>query len=497
MADKIFDVDILRELQKDNLWWNENKIPKDKDKPFHRSDFYKYIKVLDSNQIQVIIGPRRIGKTILIYQLIKHLIDDRKINSENILYLDLAKAYITFNIGGIDACLKVFQDNIIKKDLAQLDKTERVYVFIDEVQKEKGWAVILETIRSRGYPISFIVTGSSAPEIIKNSAESLVGRSKENYMLHLKFKDIVRKELGYNTEKLKEIKEMHNTFKLAVEKKDISLFYKYLIKELIADTLTSDFEIKAKNILNEYFLKGGYPEFYDTHKTDSWNVMAKIMRDDYFQRIISRDIVEVFKVNNPEVIRKLYLLIGYDTSNIANFSEYAAQIDAKEHTLKEYFNHLNNSFLVSFSSKYYKKNRPKNAQKKIYVSDIGMRNAVLGFLEDDIRSKLGFIAETIAHSHCKRLKYKLHPTDDFSLDYWRYDKGEVDMVIDLKNIVIPIEIKYRERTKEEDKDGIKRFMKEFKEDRVPFGILVTKNDLFLDKDNAILGIPLWLFLMMC
>ncbi|MEA2003466.1 MAG: AAA family ATPase, partial [archaeon] len=107
MIDKVFDVDILRELQKDNLWWKENKIPKDKDKAFHRSDFYKYIDVLDSKQIQVIIGPRRVGKTILMYQLIKHLICEKKVSSKNILYLDLAKAYILLNIGGIDACLKV------------------------------------------------------------------------------------------------------------------------------------------------------------------------------------------------------------------------------------------------------------------------------------------------------------------------------------------------------------------------------------------------------
>ena len=221
------------------------------------------------------------------------------------------------------------------------------------------------------------------------------------------------------------------------------------------------------------------------------------MRDDYFQRIISRDIVEVFGVNKPEVIRKLYLLIGFDTSNIANFTEYANIVKTKEDTLKEYFNYLNNSFLVSFSSKYYKKDRPKNARKKIYVSDIGMRNAVLGLLKEDISDGLGYIAETVAHTHCKRLKYKLHPTEDFSLDYWRYDKIEVDIILDLKNIVIPIEIKYRERIREEDKDGIKEFIKEFKGEKVKFGILVTKKDLFMDEDNNILGIPLWLFLLIC
>jgi len=497
MVDKILDVDLLRELQKDNLWWKENKIPEDKDKPFHRSDFYKYIEVLESKNIQVIIGPRRVGKTILMYQLIKHLINKKGVNNKNILYLDLAKSYITFNIGGIESCLKVFQDNILKKDFAKLNKNERIYVFIDEIQKERGWAVILESIRSRNLPISFIVTGSSAPEISKRSAESLVGRSNENYILHLKFKDIVRKELGYDEERLKEIKDAYKVFRWAIEQKDISLFYKYLLKELFAESLTPSFEIKVKNILNDYFLKGGYPEFYEEHKNDNWPVMAKTMRDDYFQRIISRDIVEVFNVNKPEVIRKLYLLIGFDTSNIANFSEYAGIIKTKKDTLKEYFDYLTSSFLVSFASKYYKKDRPKNARKKIYISDIGMRNAVLGLLKEDIGEMLGPIAETIAHSHCKRLKYKLHPTGDFSLDYWKHNKSEVDIIMDLKNIVIPIEVKYRERIREEDKEGLKEFIKEFKGNKVKFGILITKKDLFFNKKDNILGIPLWLFLLIC
>src|SRR3989344_2807025 len=489
MAEKIFDIDLLRELQKDNIWWEDGKIPEDRNKQFHRSDFYKYREELESKNIQVIIGPRRVGKTILIYQLIKDLLDEKKVNGKNILYLDLAKSYITFNIGGIEACLKVYQDNIIKKDFTKLNKNERVYVFIDEIQKETGWAIKLESFRSRNLPISFIVTGSSAPEIAKRSAESLVGRAKENFILHLKFKDIVRKELGYNRNKLNEVKDIYNVFRWAIQKKDINLFYNYLLKEVFTASLTADFEIKVKNILNDYFLKGGYPEFYEEHKNDSWSVIAKTMRDDYFQRIISRDIVEVFNVNRPEAIRKLYLLIGFDTSNLSNLTEYSKIIDIKQDTITEYLEYLNKSFLISHSSKYYKKNRPKNLRKKLYVTDIGMRNAVLGLLKQDINESLGPIAETVLHNHCRRLKYKLHPIGDHSLDYWRENTVEVDVIMDLKDIIIPIELKYRERIREEDKDGIKEFMKQFKGPKVKFGILVTKKDLFLDENNNILGIP--------
>jgi len=492
----ILEVDLLRELQKDNPWWRDGKIPEEQEKPFHRSDFYKYIEVLDSNFIKVIIGPRRVGKTVMIYQLIKYLLSEKKVANRNIVYLDLLKPYMAFNIGSIESCLRVFQERIIKKDFSRLSRGEKVYVFIDEIQREKNWGIILESYRSRNVPISFVVTGSSAPELIKKSAESLVGRSKEYFMLHLKFKDVARKELGYNEEKLKEIKDMRKVFKWAIEKKNVSLFYEYLLKELFSNSITSDFEIKMKNILNDYFLKGGYPEFYESRKKDSWYVMSKTMRDDYFQRIISRDIVEVFNINRPEIIRNLYTLISFDTANFSNLREYANILGTDKDTLASYFNHLKNSFLINFSEKYCKKKRPKNARKKIYVADIGMRNAVLGVLKQDIQENLGQIAETVAHSHCQRLKYSLHPTQDFSLEYWKNNEYEVDIVMDLGMAVIPIEVKYRERIREADKDGIKNFMKEYGS-KVAFGILITKKDLFLDKENNILGIPLWLFLLIC
>src|SRR3989338_9293935 len=101
VENSLLDVNLLQELQKDNTWWRNDKISSDWDKPFYRSDFYKYIGELKSKDIQVIIGPRRVGKTILLYQMIKHLMETLKVESKYIIYLDLSKPYIAFNIGGI------------------------------------------------------------------------------------------------------------------------------------------------------------------------------------------------------------------------------------------------------------------------------------------------------------------------------------------------------------------------------------------------------------
>lgn len=497
MVDNEFlDINLIRELQKDNTWWSNNQIPEEMNKKFRRSDFFKYKEVLDSRNIQVIIGPRRVGKTILIYQLINYLIKERKIESNRILYLDLGKPYIAFNVGGIEACLKIYQESILKNDFADLNEKTRIYVFIDEIQKQKEWAVILESYRSRYKDVSFMVTGSSGTELDKSASESLVGRANYRYILPLKFRDIVRIEMKYNEKKLLEVKDITVEFQKCIESKNIKDFYDYVI-QLITTSLTTKFEIKVKNILTSYLLKGGYPEFYEEYKYNHWYLMSKRMRDDYFERIISRDVVEAFRVNRPDIIRKTYLLVAFDTSNIANFSKYASIIGTRKNTIIDYFNYLNKSFLVTASEKYHLKKRPKGEQKKVYVTDIGMRNAVLGITKSDIGSinaSLGAMLETVVHLHCMRLKFRLHPTEEFNLNYWKEKKNEVDIIIDLNKIIIPIEVKYRERIDPEDKSSIKEFLQEYKE-KSPFGIIVTKNLLALE--GNILMIPAWIFLLIC
>ena len=94
-----------------------------------------------------------------------------------------------------------------------------------------------------------------------------------------------------------------------------------------------------------------------------------------------------------------------------------------------------------------------------------------------------------------RLKYRIHPTNNFILNYWRAkNQKEIDIVMDLGDTLLPIEVKYTESINSEDKNNLKQYLIEHKK-KAGFGILVTKDEIFLD--NNIIGIPLWLFLLIC
>ncbi len=122
----------------------------------------------------------------------------------------------------------------------------------------------------------------------------------------------------------------------------------------------------------------------------------------------------------------------------------------------------------------------------MYFVDCGLRNSLL-LKEIDALEKTKII-ENIVFFHILSLKKReLFPRIFYWLDRTR---NEVDIVMTLKNEVIPIEVKYSDNIGKKDIKGLINFCKEFK----TRGLVITK-DLLRD-DGDIIFIPAWLFLIM-
>jgi len=124
------------------------------------------------------------------------------------------------------------------------------------------------------------------------------------------------------------------------------------------------------------------------------------------------------------------------------------------------------------------------------LRDHPTRNVLVGLLNRrlfEFGEETGKTVETIVADHASRLVYRLEGR--MQSYYWR-GKKEVDIVIKLGTIPIPIEVKYQEHP--DDIWGVKEFMNEF---NTGIGIVVTKNTLRLDGD--VLFMPLPLFLAVC
>jgi predicted AAA+ superfamily ATPase len=488
------ETSLLRELQKENVWWSTGDVPPELAREFKRSDFFAYKEqFLKEDNANLIIGPRRVGKSTTLYQLVQNLIKEKNIPPQRIIMLSLERAFFDTVNNPVKDSLKVYEENILKETISNLK--EPVYVFLDEASRRGDWALEVKEYIDRKYRIKFFITGSSSPALFQKSTESLVGRHEKTIMLTLKFRDTLKlknkPELNELMEKVRK-QTLRNAFTASVKENNPEILYNILRDAFVAYGPAGESKMQIE--LNEYLLRGGYPEFYD--KNTSWQQASKTLREGYFDAIISFDVMRVFNSRNPDKLKQLYTFLALSTAQTINLSKLCSDLGTARVTLDEYIYQLQQTYMVR-TARLYRKNlrHASNEVKKAYVGDVGFRNAVLGVDEDEIKEPtlLGSLAETIAQDHTLRLKYCLEPCETCEIFFWKdKQKREVDIVGDFYKKIIPMEVKYQEGIKGADIAPLKNAIEELKS---PYGILLAKNSLqYKDK---IISVPLWLYLLMC
>ena len=482
----ITDEDILRVLYAHNPWWVKKPIPKSKLKDFKRRDYYKIAQQIDTEPILALIGARRVGKTTLLYQVIEELL--KKTTPENILFVELDDPYLHISLENLDRIFSVYSTSIIKKEFDTSE--EKIYIILDEIQSLKNWQNALKRWFDLGYNIKFIVTGSSSTGILEGSSESLVGRVKHQIVLPMKFLEYVRfkeqNELGEIVDSVNQ--EIRSSLKQSMAEQDVKSFYDELTS---SRTLLIPYETKIKTLVQEYLIKGGYPE---NVSIDDLIQCADNLKQ-YLQLTLYKDIMRISEVRDPKALESLFIIIAKESSSVFNRTNVARTLSVnRSTTLNQYMNLLKTAYLIS-EAQYYSKGATKSARKetKAYVNDIGIRNVSSAVFDSQIltnSTEVGKIVETVAADHTKRLKFNLEGMGA-DIFYW-HDTHEVDLVIELSQIPLPIEVKYRENVTPTDLKGLKKFKEKFDSKVL---IAITKNQLEVHKGTVY--VPLWLYLLMC
>jgi len=86
---------IIRILYNKNMWWSTQAVPNTLSKPYKRRDFYVLKDKILEKEITAVVGPRQVGKTTILYQLIEHLINDERVDPRRILFLSFDYPYLT------------------------------------------------------------------------------------------------------------------------------------------------------------------------------------------------------------------------------------------------------------------------------------------------------------------------------------------------------------------------------------------------------------------
>lgn len=477
---------LLRILADENPWWETGKVPPALSRPFRRRDFYPLREQLDTALITAIAGPRQVGKTTLMYQLIEDLLS-RGTAPRSILFLafDFPRLRAVTD-DPITAALEAYALRVLGRPLE--DASETVYVFLDEVAKQEGWHAVLKGWYDRRLPLKFVVSDSSHGDVQRGLAESLVGRCSVHVVLPMKFVDYLMFHEGrddWNDASLR----LREGLVASAEEGAPERLYEGFVR--IRDRFVTG-ERRHLARLQEYILKDGYPELLGTI---DWTYCTRRLRE-YASLIFARDLLRHFEVRDPRAMDELVVLIADQTAQRFDYAGLARAVGLNVETVRSYLHYLEGLFLVS-SAEFFAPSRAARIrkQRKLYFANVGVANALTGRLGTslfEVPEVLGRVVETLVHDHCKRLLFTLQPGSLPDLFYWRnYRRQEVDIVLPLRRRPIPIEVKYHAGIRPSDAGPLRDFLEEH--DQAPFGLLVTKDAL--ERWGRVVLVPLHWFLL--
>lgn len=469
-------MDIKQSLITNNIWWKDEKVNSQFLLGRKREEFHDIINKLDEKRILSIIGPRRVGKSTLIYQTIDYLLEVKKVNKKRILLFSGDDPSLFFNENDkLSDVLEIYFNEILEESISGL--SSKVYIFIDEIHFIKNWQNYLKICFDRKYNIKFIVTGSSSLHLFKDANESLLGRIENIYVLPLSFSQFLNFYRTYITKKDDIILPKFN-----LDNPDLS--FKSLENIYYDETL----KLTIRKILNKYILVGGYPEYFEERDIEIWQ---KRLTDDIITRGIYKDILTMYNIKSPEILEKLMYYIADNNSQTFSYSGMTKNFSIDTVTLISYIGYLKQAFLINVLENYSTNiGKIIRSNKKLSILDNGIQNSLLKKKEIE-PNDAGHIVESMVDFDIRLLCEK----ENYNEYYYRNsNKEEIDIILDRKIDVIPIEVKYTNQIENEDTICIKNFIEKNQNNKIgktKYGIIITK-DIY-KKEGNLYFIPYWLF----
>lgn len=464
-----------------NPWWIDHRVPDSLKLTYQRPVLKKLLEYFKLDRAILIKGPRRTGKTTLLYQIIDELITKREIPAQNTIYLscDDPELKLLTNPSSdsrinLSDILDVYEQ-LREKTIKELKPNEKIYLFLDEVHFWEGWQFEIKKYFDKKYPLKFILSGSSA-SLIKRGSESLMGRTIEELILPFSFYEFLSCQLkDKRLDKI--ILNLQKNFAPSNLLKGVTGLFSDMDSSSPIDQLIP-YQNKIKILFAEYLNRGGFPHLLEVENPILWQ---RLLREDVIEKVIYRDLVDLYEIKKPQVLEKFFLYLAGHSSDIINITNIANSLClSREYTLK-YLNYLIESFLV-FGIKKYSPSVEKQirSNQKVHLIDSGL---ITVFGEGNKENRVNGQKVESLIGRCF-LKEKVF--------YWR-EREEVDFVLDI-NSLLPIEVKYRNTILLRDLKGIIKFMERY---GVREGIVVSKDLLQkMEQDDKILWlIPAWLILL--
>ena len=383
---------IIKRMRLENPWWDNGSIPEQyagfKRRPYF-DQFFKNLKQTSVKRALVLMGPRRVGKTVMLFQGIAELIKTGT-RQRKICYLSIdAPIYNNKPLEELfEMCRTATGDN---------DPKGFVIIF-DEIQYLKNWEVHLKSLVDFYPNTKFIASGSAAAALKLKSIESGAGRFTEFMLPPLTFQEYL--------------------FLLDLE---------YLVKGVVASknsiskwTFTSpDYDTLNSHFI-DYINFGGYPEAIssDTIKQDP----GTFIRSDIIDKVLLRDLPGLYGITNVQELYSLFNVIAYNTGNEFNLETLSQNSGVNKVTIKKYLEYLEAAFLIKiiYPVGINTKRFVRESRFKIYLTTPSIRCALFAPIlpTDDHFGQMVETAIVAQYLHAQA----------FPLHFAAWHGGEVDLV---------------------------------------------------------------------
>src|SRR3989338_8045169 len=360
-------------LEEFNHLWTSEKVDTELALPFKRDIYPEIEKHMGKRFILALVGLRRVGKTTTMYQLIQKLIE-AKIKKTAILFFSFDEVSAKLN-----EVLETYKE-IHNKDFRE----EKIYIFLDEIQKCSGWENEIKKYYDLYPKIKFIISGSESLFIRKKTKETLAGRIFEFTLSTFTFKEY----LEFNK----------------INKGD----FKY--------------ETKIKPFFLKFAEKGGFPETFSFKSDKDFKEYISALVVD---KIVYKDIPQMFKIEDTEFLKILLELISMNPGMYVDYQSLSRQYGKDRRVIKNYISYLKDSFLITLLGNYRNGSTAIRKIKRAYPTDNALIYLYKTKIEEDF---FGRMVETLAINSSE------------VLSFWK-NGNEIDMVKD----DIPIEVKYKNK----------------------------------------------------
>lgn len=295
-----------------------------------RNDYLKkLIDRMGNGMIKVITGIRRCGKSYLLFEIFYNYLLENGVDKSHIIALQLDdRSNIKFQ--NPDYLYEYVRNQIIDNG--------KYYILLDEVQFVHDFESVLNSFLHIKN-VDVYVTGSNAKLLSSDIITEFRGRGDQIYLSPLSFKEYF-------------------------------------------DYCKMDFD----DAWNEYSMFGGMP-YLLTCKSDEQkiNYLENLFTETYIKDIVNRN-----NIRNTKVLEDVLNIVSSSVGSLTNPNKLSnsfksiKNIDVAPNTIKQYLDCCVDSFLLQKAYRYDVKGKKYiDTPLKYYFTDIGLRNARLGFRQQE------------------------------------------------------------------------------------------------------------------